>query len=220
MSQHAPGSPQSHWSTPRGAQYLGPRTDPTPLGVTLVLRRRRGAALQPALWPRRPQWQRDQFEQHCGGDPADLASLRVFAARHGLRETGADLTRRVLHLSGTPPALERAFGVTLGRYQLADGRGPFVSVGQAPAVPPEAIAVLGLDRRPVARAQSRRPRSTPTVTYTPLQLGQLYEFPADSDGSGQSVAIIELGGGFTSSDLAQFLVSIESSLRAGTDCAL
>ena len=208
MSQHAPGSPQSHWSTPRGAQYLGPRTDPTPLGVTLVLRRRRGAALQPALWPRRPQWQRDQFEQHCGGDPADLASLRVFAARHGLRETGADLTRRVLHLSGTPPALERAFGVTLGRYQLADGRGPFVSVGQAPAVPPEAIAVLGLDRRPVARAQSRRPRSTPTVTYTPLQLGQLYEFPADSDGSGQSVAIIELGGGFTSSDLAQYFKNL------------
>lgn len=208
MNQHPPATAHSHWSAPRGAQYLGPRTDPTPLEVTLVLRRRQGAALQPALWPRRPQWRRGEFVQHGGADPADLASLRAFAARYGLREAGADLSRRVLHLTGTPQALERAFGVTLGRYKLADGRGPYVGVGQAPSLPPEAIAVLGLDCRPVARAQSRRPKSAPTVTYTPVQLGQLYDFPAGTDGTGETVAIIELGGGFSSSDLAQYFKSL------------
>ena len=208
MSQHTPGTSQTHWNAPRGATYLGPRTDSTPLEVTLVLRRRQGAALQPALWPRRPQWRRADFGQHAGGDPADLVSLRAFAARYGLRELGADLSRRVLHLAGTSQALERAFGVTLGRYQLADGRGPYVGVGQAPTLPPEAIAVLGLDRRPVARAQSRRPKTAPTVTYTPVQLGQLYDFPAGTDGTGETVAIIELGGGFRSSDLAQYFSNL------------
>jgi kumamolisin len=203
MSQPSPGK-QSHWSAAHGAKYLGPHTDPAPLEVTLVLRRRQGAPLQPALWPQKPRWRRDEFALHAGGDPADLGSLRTFAARFGLHEVGADLSRRVLHLTGTPQALERAFGVTIGSYQLPDGRGQFIGVGSAPALPPEAIAVLGLDRRPVARAQSRRPKAQPTVTYTPVQLGQLYDFPAGTDGSGQSVAIIELGGGFRSGDLAQY----------------
>jgi len=68
--------------------------------------------------------------------------------------------------------------------------------------------VLGLDRRPVARVRSRKPRAAPTVTYTPIQLGQLYSFPAGADGSGETVAIIELGGGFTTGDLAQYFKSL------------
>ena len=207
--QQAPASAHpSHWTTPLGMKYLGPYTDSAPLEVTLVLRRQQGAAPQPASWPQRPRWPRGQFGQHAGAEPADLERLRDFARRHGLREVAADPHRRVLHLSGAPPALERAFGVTLGRYQFGDGRGPFVGCGHAPTLPPEAIAVLGLDRRPVARVRSRRPKSTPAVTYTPVQLGQLYDFPAATDGSGQSIAIIELGGGFSSSDLARYFKNL------------
>jgi len=135
-------------------------------------------------------------------------SLRRFAGQHGLSEIGAEAHRRVLHLRATPQALERAFGVTLGSYQFSDGRGPFVGCDQAPTLPPEALAVLGLDRRPVARVRSRKPRAAPIVTYTPIQLGQLYSFPAGADGSGETVAIIELGGGFTTSDLAQYFKSL------------
>jgi kumamolisin len=192
----------SQWNA--GMKYLGPHTDSSPLEVTLVLRRRPGAAPRPATWPHRPHLPRTEFGRHCGAEPEDLARLRSFARAHGLRETGADGARRVLHLSGAPAALERAFGVKLGRYQLHDGRGPFIAPGSEPRLPPEAIAVLGLDRRPVARVRSRRPKSTPSVTYTPLELGALYGFPAGTDGSGEAVAIVELGGGFSSSDLAQY----------------
>jgi len=187
-----------------GAKYLGPHTDSTPLEVTVVLRRRAGAAPRTASWPRAPHWPRGEFGRHCGAEPADLESLRRFAGQHGLREVSADANRRVLRLAGTPQQLERAFGVSFGRYQLADGRGPFVGSTPAPTLPAGAIAVLGLDRRPVARAQVRRPRATPSVTYTPPQLGQLYGFPAGTDGSGVTVAIIELGGGYRSADLAQY----------------
>jgi len=193
---------------PRGMKYFGPHTGTAPLDVTLVLRRRPGVAPRAASWPQPPRWPRGEFGQHAGAEPADLERLRAFARQYGLREIGADAHRRVLHLSGAPRALERAFGVTLGQYQLADGGGPFVSVGDAPTLPPEAIAVLGLDCRPVARVRSRRSKATPSITYTPLQLGQLYEFPAGTDGSGETVAIIELGGGFSSSDLTKYFKSL------------
>ena len=198
----------SHWTTPSGMKYLGPHTGTAPLEVTLVLRRRAGTAAPAAAWPHAPRWRRGEFGQHCGAEPQDLATLREFARRHGLREVLADAHRRVLRLSGAPRALEQAFAVTLGEYRFGDGRGPYVGCGHAPTLPPEAIAVLGLDQRPVARPHSRRPRATPTVTYTPPQLGQLYAFPAGTDGSGQTVAIIELGGGFSSSDLAQYFRSL------------
>jgi kumamolisin len=207
MSQSASGT-RRRWSTSPAMRYLGPHTDRAALLVTLVLRRRAGAGAHAASWPQRPRWRRDEFGRHAGADPADLERLRAFARQHGLREIGADATRRVLHLSGAPPALEQAFGVRLGRYQLSDGRGPFIGCADAPALPPEAIAVLGLDRRPVARAHSRRPKSTPSVTYTPIQLGALYDFPAGTDGGGETIAIIELGGGFRTSDLAQYFKSL------------
>jgi len=204
----SPSTTPQHWPSPRGMKYLGPHTDTAPLTITVVLRRRKGAQLQAALFPQRPRWARGEFGQHAGADPADLARLRTFARQYGLQEIGADLNRRVLHLSGAPQALERAFTVTLGRYQLSDGRGPFIASGRAPTLPPEAIAVLGLDQRPVARPHTRRPKATPSVTYTPIQLAGLYDFPAATDGSGETIAIIELGGGFKSSDLAQYFKSL------------
>jgi len=204
MSPPPAATAPSHGRAPLGMKFLGPHTDRTPLEVTLVLRRRAGAAPQSAAWPKRPRWRRGEYGQHCGADPADLERLRGFARQHGLRETGADARRRVLHLSAAPPALERAFGVTLGRYQLRDGRGPFIGTDRAPSLPPEALAVLGLDRRPVARPHTRRPKSTPSVSYTPIQVGALYGFPAATNGSGETVALIELGGGFSTSDLATY----------------
>jgi kumamolisin len=65
-------------------------------------------------------------------------------------------------------------------------------------------AVLGLDDRPQARAQTRIASATTGVSYTPLQLATLYDFPDGTDGSGRTIAIIELGGGFAQSDLDSY----------------
>jgi kumamolisin len=198
----------SHWATPAGLKYLGPHTGTDPLDVTLVLRRRAGAAPAARSWPAPRLASRAQAARDWGAAQADLDSLRGFARAHGLSELACDPARRVLHLSGTPTLLQRAFRVTLGKYQFDDGRGPFVGCGHAPQLPPGVIAVLGLDRRPVARSYVRRPRAQPVVSYSPPQLGQLYGFPAATDGSGETVAIIELGGGFSASDLKQYFTGL------------
>ncbi len=63
--------------------------------------------------------------------------------------------------------------------------------------------VLGLDNRPQARTRLVVPKADAPapVSYTPLDLGKIYRFPSDTDGSGQRIAIIELGGGFAQTDL-------------------
>jgi kumamolisin len=198
-----PTQRSSHWTIPEGMKYLGPHEGTDPIDVTLVLRRRTETTPSPASWPNPPRWQRGEFGEHYGADPADLDSLRSFAKQHGLSETGSDTHRRVLHLRGTPAALEKAFGVTLGKYQF-NSQPPFVGCGHAPTLPAEAIAVLGLDRRPVAQPRSRRPNATPDTSYTPLQIGELYNFPSGTDGTGETIGIIELGGGYSTSDLSQY----------------
>jgi kumamolisin len=45
------------------------------------------------------------------------------------------------------------------------------------------------------------PAAGTPVPLTALQVASLYDFPAGTDGTGQTIAIIELGGGYTQSDL-------------------
>src|SRR6185312_11677843 len=90
------------------------------------------------------------------------------------------------------------------RYVVGHTQAPVLPPGLAPSV----IAVLGLDRRPVAKPHFRKALATPNQTYTPPQMGQLYNFPANTDGSGQCVALIELGGGFRKTDLASYFAAL------------
>ena len=65
------------------------------------------------------------------------------------------------------------------------------------------LAVLGLDTRPQARPHFRAgdAAAAPGRTYPPNQVASIYQFPAGTTGAGQTIAVIELGGGYTDSDL-------------------
>jgi Predicted protease len=208
----------SHWHLPAGARYLGPHAPDETLDVTLVLRRKSplGTPLAPSelapsqLAPSQPRSARHaDFVARHGADPADVERLRSFSRQHGLRELACEPERRTLHLSGTVQSLQQAFGVQLGHYELTPGGTPCVCCAQAPTLPdPAVIAVLGLDRRPVAQPHFRIARAQPSTTYTPIQVGQLYNFPAGTDGNGQTIAIIELGGGYQQADLDTYFKSL------------
>ncbi|WP_109123549.1 S53 family peptidase [Dyella sp. C11] len=206
-----PAAGRHHWPLANEARYLGPHEGTEPIDVTVVMRRR-GDHPAPAAWPHKPAASRADFGAQWGADPADADAIRQFAGKHGLTETGCELHRRVMHLRGTPQQLQQAFGVELGRYQMPDGGPEMMGCRSHAALPSElssrVIAVLGLDQRPIARPHFRRASKTPTTQYTPVQVGALYDFPANLDGSGQAVAIIELGGGFTQSDFTQYMQSL------------
>ncbi len=60
-------------------------------------------------------------------------------------------------------------------------------------------------RLPTAVTATKDPSAAPAVnvSYTPLQVAQMYAFPAGS-GAGQTVGIVELGGGYSIEDVQTF----------------
>jgi kumamolisin len=152
---------------------------------------------------------REQFAAEHGADPADALAVERFAIEHGLLVLQADLARRAIVLEGTIAALTTAFAVHLELYSLAGQtfRGRTGTLTIPAALGPIIHGVFGLDERPQARTHFRsvaRPAATNAVSYTPLQVAAAYNFPAGVDGTGQTIALIELGGGYTPSDLTTY----------------
>lgn len=52
-----------------------------------------------------------------------------------------------------------------------------------------------------------KPRAT-NISFTPVQVAQLYGLPAGSTAAGQTIALIELGGGFKPADITAYFKSI------------
>ncbi len=161
---------------------------------------------------------RDEFEKAHGADPADLDKIKKFAQEFGLqvRETGTELARRTVVLSGTVSNLQKAFNVELKEYNHPKGN--FRGRVGALSVPTEyadiITGVFGLDNRPQAEPHFRRLPQTPgvkahaaTASHDPNEVAQVYDFPA-GDGTGQCIGIIELGGGFQLNDLSNYFSAL------------
>ncbi len=152
---------------------------------------------------------REELAATRGADPDDLSRLENFARSHGLSIIDADPAGRRLRLWGSAGAMESAFGVEFQRYEHPSGHfrshpGPV----QLPADLRDAVvAVLGLDNRPQANTRFRLSES-PASSFTPLAIAQLYGDLAGARASGVGVALIELGGGYTSSDLDTYFSAL------------
>lgn len=60
-----------------------------------------------------------------------------------------------------------------------------------------------------ARAKRKSSPASPTAGFTVPDLARLYNFPAEFDGSGQTIGLIELGGGFKDSDLDAYFALLK-----------
>ncbi len=156
---------------------------------------------------------REKFAAEYGADREAVEKLRSFAKEHELKVGEVSLARRTVKLEGTAAKMQRAFEVNLGRYEH-EGRQYRARTGaiKLPSdLAPVVEAVLGLDNRPQAKTHFRvRPSEAGAAqgtSYTPRQVAQLYQFPLDVDGSGQTVGILELGGGYDSADLKSYFSS-------------
>jgi kumamolisin len=64
---------------------------------------------------------------------------------------------------------------------------------------------FGFDQRPQAKPHFRLQSASPqAVSYSPIEVANLYQFPSNTTGAGETVGIIELGGGFETSDLDSY----------------
>ena len=139
---------------------------------------------------------RAAFASRHGANPESKRLVRAFAKEFGLTVEETQPGRRTLHLSGSAAALQKAFGVSLAMKKTAAGT--FRVREGAICLPEEldghVLAVLGLDNRPQAKPHFRvaKPHAT-NVSYTPVQVGALYGFPAGATASGQTIGIVELG---------------------------
>jgi kumamolisin len=168
-----------------------------------------------------------------GADPADIAKVEAFATENGLRVMNTNAAQRTVTLSGTASAYSRAFGVELKMYKSGDvayrGREGDILI-------PENLqgiitSVTGLDNRPFAKphyrigrgsahaagatgssaspaAKKSSPAASVPTGFTPLQLASLYNFPSNLDGTGQTIAILELGGGFHAQELTTYFQNL------------
>jgi kumamolisin len=183
----------------------GPANAAERLELTVVLRRRAPGAL--------------------GAAAADVELVSSVFSGLGLTVTSVHSASRRVKVSGTVAELTAAFGTSLRmvssggvthRYRVG---GLFVPASLDGVV----TAVLGLDDRPQARPHFRTRTEAPAPpvpaappTYSPNQVASAYGFPANADGTGQIVALVELGGGFSTSDLSTYFQGLGISLPSVT----
>lgn len=184
--------------------------------ITLVLRRR--TALPRSLVEGRATVGRDAFAERYGADPEDLRLVHRALAEHGLTTVATDPASRRVQVRGPLAVLSDVFGTRLEQVEVAH---PYREGAEcahryrsgALRMPAEladvVIAVLGLDDRPQAHPYLRvAPRAEVRRSFPPGELGTVYRFPGGTDGSGHTVAIVELGGGFSQNDLTTYFTGL------------
>ncbi len=194
-----------------GARDIGPVDETERIEVTLITRRR--AEIPDELVTGPDTISPGELADSYGTDPGDIDRVLEILGGYGLEVTSALPESRRVKAAGTAAQLSRVFGTTLRRVSSPDLAGPgevehryregrlMVPAGLAGIV----VGVLGLDNRPQVSPHFRlSPEAATPSVYTPPQVAQAYQFPADTDGTGQTIAILEFGGGFAPSDLESY----------------
>ncbi len=180
-----------------------------PITVSVVLRPRTPIDSAALLTPGYLRLSRARFAKLHGPDPASLKLVNAFAAEFNLSPTAPTPGRRTVQLTGSEADLARAFGVTFDRQPGVPYRLRVGVITLPEELAPHIQAVLGLDDRPQAQSHFRVSNAKATnVSYTPVQVGQLYGIPSALSAAGQTIALIELGGGYRTADLTAYFKTL------------
>jgi kumamolisin len=216
--------PKSERKAQSGATITG-KTDPQRIiGVSVIVKRKNPLNLDELGGRHLSQ---EEFAENYAADPSSFDHLREFAHKNGLTvdEGASSLARRTIVMRGPVAKVEQAFGVKLNDYEK-EGRKYHsyvgaISITQEHAEPVE--AVLGLDDHPVAKPhfrlfdhkrRKRHPSPThrtppaQTASFNAPQVAQLYGFPTSVNGAGQTIGILEFGGGYNAGDLSTYFTGL------------
>ncbi|MGH2510699.1 MAG: S53 family peptidase [Ktedonobacteraceae bacterium] len=203
--------PGSERSLPASAQQIKPAEAQAQIEVSVYLRdpSASSTAHDSAAHAQKPgqRMSRQEYMAQHSANPADLAAVKLFAQQYHLAILETDTAARKVILTGTVADLTAAFATELHHYEHAGktfrGRTGYLHVPNA--LDQIIVGAFGLDDRPQAHSYVRfAADQAPTTSYTPPQVAQLYDFPANLTGSGQCIALIELGGGYRQADLTTY----------------
>jgi kumamolisin len=220
----------SEKAAPANAVHVKATPPKAMLTVSLIVRRKEPLKINTrggrATGPVRVT--RAEYKKHHTADPEALKLISAFAKEFNLKvepdPTAA--TRRTVQLTGTAADIQKAFGIALEQkiidgveYRVREGgiQLPSMLIGYV-------LAVLGLDNRPQAKPHFRIKRPDSEVahaattaapaSYTPPQVAHAYQFPATASGAGQTIGILELGGGYRQADLTTYFQSLGIAVPA------
>jgi kumamolisin len=153
---------------------------------------------------------REQLAAAYGSAPDDIGRVTAFARAHQLAVVETSEARKSLWLSGTISAMSEAFGVVLHEYAHPGGGtfrgriGPIVIPANLEGI---VQGVFGLDTRPQATPAALAAARSP-LGVSPRQVARACRFPEWSDGSGETIGIIAVAGGFHHADIAAYFASL------------
>jgi kumamolisin len=167
---------------------------------------------------------RAEFKKRHSADPDAIKKVKAFAREFNLKVVADpnQVLRRTVQLTGTAADMQKAFGVVLEQKLINNVE---YRVREGGIQLPESLtgvveAVLGLDNRPQARPhfRVRKPRAGAAApsSYTPPQVAEAYKFPSSASGAGQTIGIIELGGGYRQADLTAYFKTLNLAAPAIT----
>ena len=195
-----------------GSRLLGAANPHGVVEVTVKVRRK---AQLPELTTRPAKaMTREELAQTYGASQEDIDKVSQVLGTFGLKTLEASAATRTVRLSGTVQQMESAFQTKLFNYshESGDYRGRVGAIHIPSELQDIVHGVFGLDNRRVARrrrhpirnlTRAKHTASVPDSWYIPSQLATHYSFPK-GDGSGQTVALLEFGGGYFPSDLQEF----------------
>ena len=158
---------------------------------------------------------REQLEAEYGADPADMSTVRSVLTGYGLSILKEDVISCAIRAGGAADQIESAFGVKLFHYSHESGnyRGRKGDVQVPAELDGIVTGVFGLDNRKLVKRRPLRRKVVSTELavqaaaarswFYPAELATIYAFP-DGNGKGQTVGILEFGGGYFADDLATF----------------
>lgn len=197
-----------------GSEAVGPIDPKETVQVTVILRRTGAAPAAATQNGALRHLSYEELKEEHGANPEDIALVEKFAHEFELAVVETSIQKRRVILAGTAENMEKAFQATLACYKLEGAQHEYRGRKGSLSIPEElgspVVAILGMDTRPVAKPHFRaKPAAAPAGSFTPPQVAQLYNFPTGVNGKGQTIAIIELGGGYRTADLKTYFKNLK-----------
>ncbi|MEJ0080709.1 MAG: protease pro-enzyme activation domain-containing protein [Puia sp.] len=155
------------------------------------------------------------FDKRFGASQEDIDLVVDFARQHDLTVLQTSVSRRSVILMGTVQKFNDAFQVNLADFIPENGityRGRTGSIHIPENFERYYHRCFWLDNRPQARPMFHllknegglvHPQAT-AVSYNPDAVAKSYKYPRDVNGTGECIALIELGGGYRNVDMQNY----------------